>query len=63
MRFSQQPLMSIPWSYPWHPTYLLEKVLIDFHRLLGLGVAKLNSPKFDGRLQLLPEHLALICTV
>jgi hypothetical protein len=38
-------------------------VLINFHRLLGLGVAKLNSPRFNGRLQLLPKHLALICTV
>jgi hypothetical protein len=40
-----------------------ERMLIDFHRLLGLGVVKLNSPRFDSRLQLLPEHLALICTM
>jgi hypothetical protein len=38
-------------------------MLVDFHRLLDLGVTKFNSPRFDGQLQLLPEHLALIRTV
>jgi hypothetical protein len=38
-------------------------MLIDFYRLLGLRVVKLHSPRFDSRLQLLSEHLALICTV
>jgi hypothetical protein len=40
-----------------------KRMLIDFHRLIGLGVVKLNFPRFDSQLQLLPEHLALICIV